>query len=135
MKGTNFNRFKKKSLILLHEVLYDVIFLNKIKNLKILQTCQTFHLKQRIVEENTLQGHSINGVVCLIKIHDNKIVSSGDNIIKIWDVITGKCLKTLQHLCNCLIKINDKQIASFSSIRTIKIWDVITGNCLNNINS
>ena len=57
MKGIRFNRFKKKSLILLHEVLDDGRLLKKIKNMKILQTLQTFHLKQGIVEEKTLEGH------------------------------------------------------------------------------
>ena len=54
MEGIRFNRFKKKSLILLHEIL-DGELLKKIKHMKVLQTLQTFHL-QGIVEEKTLEG-------------------------------------------------------------------------------
>ena len=94
MEGIRFNRFKKKSLILLHEIL-DGELLKKIKHMKVLQTLQTFHL-QGIVEEKTLEGHS-KGVNCLVRINGNTIASaSGDGTIKIWDIITGKCLKTLE---------------------------------------
>ena len=55
---------KKKSLILLHEVL-DGELLEKIKHMKILQTLQTFHLRQGIVEEKTLEGHS-SCINCLV---------------------------------------------------------------------
>ena len=82
MEGIRFNRFKKKSLILLHEIL-DGGLLKKIKHMKVLQTLQTFHL-QGIVEEKTLEGHS-DKVNCLVKINGNTIASaSRDKTIKIW---------------------------------------------------
>ena len=95
MEGIRFNRFKKKSLILLHQVL-DGELLKKIKHMKVLQTLQTFHLKQGIVEEKTLEGHS-DSVIFLVKINGNTIASaSNDTTIRIWDIITGNCLQSLK---------------------------------------
>ena len=132
MEGIRFNRFKKKSFILLHEVL-DGRLLKKIKNMKILQTLQTFNLRQGIIEEKTLEGH-VHDVNFLIKINKYQIASaSRDETLKIWDIITGKCLKTLEgHSASVyfLVKINEKTIASASYDKRIKIWDIITGNCL-----
>ena len=136
MEGIRFNRFKKKSLILLHDVLDDGRLLKKILNMKILQTLQTFHFKQGIVEEKTLEGHS-GSVNFLVKINGNTIANGSDDsddaTIKLWDIITGNCLKTLKghsDEVNCLVKINEYSIASASCDNTIKIWDIITGNCL-----
>ena len=76
--------------------------------MKVLQTLQTFHFKQGIVEEKTLElcGH----VYLLVKINENTIASaSWDETIKIWDIITGNCLKTLEGhsgWVNFLVKIN-----------------------------
>ena len=70
--------------------------------MKVLQTLQTFHLKQGIVEEKTLEGHS-DRVNFLVKINGNTIASASfDKTIKIWDIITGKCLKTLKGHSNCV---------------------------------
>ena len=56
--------------------------------MKILQTLQTFHLREGIVEEKTLEGHS-KIVTCLVKINGNTIASSSyDKSIKIWDITT-----------------------------------------------
>ena len=77
MEGIKFNRFKKKSLILLHEVL-DGELLKKIKHMKVLQTLQTFHLKQGIVEEKTLEGHS-GFVIFLVKINENTLASASND--------------------------------------------------------
>ena len=132
MERLRFNRFKKKSLTLLHKVLDGRIF-KKIKYMKILQTLQTFHLKQGIVEEKTLEGPTgfIRG---LVKINENTIASaSWDETIKIWDIITGNCLKTLvghSGIVSFLVKVNGNKIASASGDKTMKIWDIITGNCL-----
>ena len=95
MEGLRFNRFKKKSLIILHEVINGSL-LKKIKHMKVLQTIQTVNLKQGLVEEKTMQGH-YNRIIFLVKINENTIASaSWDESIKIWDIITGKCLKTLE---------------------------------------
>ena len=104
--------------------------------MKVLQTLQTFHL-QGIVEEKTLEGHS-NYVDFLVKINESTIASaSWDQSIKIWDIITGDCLKTFEENSDeitykvkiKLVKINGNTMAS-ASYATINIWDIITGNGL-----
>ena len=136
MERINFNRFKNKSLLMLHKVIDNAISLKKILNYKIIKTLQILHFKQGIVEEKTLEGHP-DSVLRLIKINEYQIAScSLDNTIKIWDVITGNCLKTLNgHLKEvvCLIMINENLIVSGSTDECIKIWDVITGNCINTL--
>ena len=130
MEVIKFNRYKKKSLILLHEVLDDTL-IKKIKNRKILQTLQTFILKNGIVEEKTL---ALFDITCVVKINKNKIVCGSFDKLKIWNVITGNCIKTLEgdsEFVMRLIKINENKIASCSrNNKTVKIWDVISGICL-----
>ena len=47
-------------------------------------------------KKHTLEGHT-NTVNNIILYHHNKLIScSGDKTIKIWDLNTGKCLKTLK---------------------------------------
>ncbi len=59
------------------------------------------------------------------KINDNQIVSgSRDKTIKILDLSTGKCLKTLtgqDDNVTSIVKLNDTQIASGSRDKRIKI--------------
>ena len=135
MEGIKFNRFKKKSLQLLHEVLDDIILLKKIKNRKILETIQTMHFKQGIVEEYTFNEIHSN----VLFLNENTLASgSYDTTIKIWDIITGNCLKTLEghsNSVNFLVKINENTLASGSYDTSIKIWDIITGNCLKTLKS
>ena len=57
----------------------------------------------------------------------NKIASgSWDNTIKIWDIATGKCERTLlghENSVNALCLLPGNKIASGLSDNTIKIWD------------
>ena len=67
-----------------------------------------------------------------------KIASgSADRIIKIWDTITGICLKTLagdnshkSWVESVAWNFDGTKIASGSEDHTIKIWNTITGACL-----
>ena len=90
MKGIKFNRFKKKSLILLHEVLNNETTLKGIKNRKILQTLETLHLNHGIVEERTLKERTL----CLFKLNKYQILifMYTNNKMKIWDVVTTSIL-------------------------------------------
>jgi len=68
---------------------------------------------------------------------DNQFIISGSSTetIKIWDVQTGECLKTLEgnndvYIFSVTISSDNKFIVSGSGDKTIKIWDVQTGECL-----
>ena len=57
---------------------------------------------------------------------------SDDGCVKILDVITGKCLKTLNgnlKSVRSIIKLTENKIASGAD-NTIKIWNIITGGCI-----
>jgi WD40 repeat protein len=62
------------------------------------------------------------------------VSSSYDETIKIWDIRTGECLKTLQghtdRIRAVTISPDGTTIASGSFDGTIKLWDVKTGECL-----
>ncbi|MCC5650628.1 hypothetical protein LC609_12420 [Nostoc sp. XA013] len=59
---------------------------------------------------------------------------SGDNTIKLWDVTTGKAIKTLTGHSNTVISVgfspDGKTLASGSGDNTIKLWDVTTGKAI-----
>ena len=59
---------------------------------------------------------------------------SNDNTIKIWEVETGRLLRTLtghtDKVCSVAFAPNGKYLASGSNDETIKIWEVTTGNCI-----
>ena len=54
----------------------------------------------------TLLGHS-NIVICVRVLSVNKLASgSRDNTIKIWDLVTGQCLQTIEEhekSVNCIL--------------------------------
>ena len=70
---------------------------------------------------------------------DGKYIVSGsiDKTIKIWDIKTGECLKTLEghslSVESVAISLDGKYIVSGSRDTTIKIWDIKTGECLNTL--
>ncbi|WP_026734121.1 eIF2A-related protein [Fischerella sp. PCC 9605] len=92
-----------------------------------------------------LQGHT-NGVwsVALLPIPPNSplnkgghraIVASGsdDNTVKIWDITTGRCIKTLQGHTDWIRSVAfSKQglLASSSLDQTIRLWDLDKGMCV-----
>lgn len=73
----------------------------------------------------SLKGHRHN-LISIAKINKSQIVSGSLNKrIKIWDIVTGKCLKTLKNdeRVFSIIKLNKYQIVSQCST-SIKIWDI-----------
>ena len=68
--------------------------------------------------------------------HNGSLLASGSysGIIKIWDPIAGKLIRTLQGHTDWVESIafnhNSSLLASDSEDRTIKIWDPITGDDL-----
>jgi WD40 repeat protein len=64
--------------------------------------------------------------------------SSPDREIKIWDLETGKCLKTLtdhKDWVTCILIIPNNKFVSGFSDETIKIWDLNSFECLNILNN
>jgi hypothetical protein len=61
------------------------------------------------------------------------ISCSFDKTIKIWDLESGECVKTLvghDGLIYCLEKLDDNRIISCSDDGLIKVWDLQQGTCL-----
>ncbi len=83
------------------------------------------------------EGHS-KPVTELVVTPNGKTIISGsdDNTIKLWDIETGECLKTLKghsgRIHSLAITLDGKQIISGSLMET-KIWDLQSGKCLKNI--
>jgi WD40 repeat protein len=67
---------------------------------------------------------------------DSTILASGssDQTIKLWNIHSGECLRTLQGHTNRVQSValspDGKILASGSYDETIKVWDVKSGKCL-----
>ena len=88
---------------------------------------QRFQFKPFLIE----CGHEDSVNFIAISPDGKYIVSGSDDItIKIWDLKTGECLKTLEGHSNSVsvtISPDGKYIVSGSYDETIKIWDIKTG--------
>jgi WD40 repeat protein len=83
-----------------------------------------------------LFGHPSASVNSVTFSHDSTRLASAsdDNTIKIWDVSSGACLKTLEGHSNFVLSVafshNSTLLASASNDSTVKIWDAGSGKCL-----
>jgi WD40 repeat protein len=59
---------------------------------------------------------------------------SGDQTVKLWDISSGQCLKTLSghssRVWSVAFTPDSQTLASGSGDNTVKLWDVSTGECL-----
>ena len=83
-----------------------------------------------IYSVNTLTGHS-DYISALTISPDGKILASGDddNTIKLWNLTTGKLLRTL-HGHSDTVSSDGQILASGSWDNTIKLWNLSTGKLL-----
>lgn len=85
------------------------------------------YLPARILLQATLKGHS-NAVLCAAFSPDGKTLASGgaDNLIKIWDIVTGEERLTLRGHTDQVSLIafspDGRTLASASKDRQIRIW-------------
>ncbi len=123
MNTLNFNRFKKKSLIVLYRLLSESVNLRLAMNRKLIQSA-TIALMDKVVPKIALKGHD-DRVTCLVKLNEKQIATgSWDKTIKVWNLDDGSCAKTLEghkNAVTCIVKLNEKQIASGRDDRTIKV--------------
>jgi F-box/WD-40 domain protein MET30 len=77
------------------------------------------------------RGHS-NGVMCLQ--FDDNILATGsyDSTIKIWDIDTGDCIRTLRGHTSGIraLQFDNTKLISGSLDKTLKIWNWRTGDCI-----
>ena len=104
--------------------------LQKCRNTRIVPENEMISDEIKTLENRTfIRGHT--NAINSVAVKNNKIVSgSWDKTIKIWDLNSGECLKTLRgHECCVLsIAIKNDKIVSGSDDKTIKIWDLSTDN-------
>ncbi|KAI9055636.1 hypothetical protein LZ554_000580 [Drepanopeziza brunnea f. sp. 'monogermtubi'] len=77
------------------------------------------------------RGHR-NGVMCLQ--FDDNILATGsyDSTIKIWNIETGECLRTLKGHTSGIraLQFDDTKLISGSLDKTVRIWNWRTGECM-----
>ncbi|OCK86166.1 WD40 repeat-like protein [Lepidopterella palustris CBS 459.81] len=86
----------------------------------------------------TLQSGLSAAVIAVLLTEKHVISGSGDKRIKIWDIITGKCLNTIsvheKGIATLNLSPDGRRIISGSSDNTIRIIDIASGaelSCLN----
>lgn len=89
----------------------------------------------KLVISNIFTGKSLKTIeendFCLTKIISNQLIATGseNGDLKIWDISTGNCLKTMKgHTdeVNCIINLTDDKLASCCN-KAIIIWNFNTG--------
>ncbi|XP_067948021.1 F-box/WD repeat-containing protein 7-like isoform X2 [Watersipora subatra] len=82
-----------------------------------------------------LRGHDDHVITCL-EFSGNRIVSgSDDNTLKVWDVETAQCLRTLVGHTGGVwsSQMRDNIVISGSTDRTLRVWDTETGECMHTL--
>ncbi len=77
------------------------------------------------------RGHT-NGIMCL-QFDDNILVTgSYDSTIKIWNIDTGDCIRTLRGHTSGIraLQFDDNKLISGSLDQTLKVWNWRTGECM-----
>ncbi|KAF9357068.1 hypothetical protein BGX34_009617 [Mortierella sp. NVP85] len=87
--------------------------------------------RKRNYKMKEFRGHT-DGVMCLQFDESFLITGSYDNTVKVWNVETGECLRTLAGhvLCVRALHFDEAKLITGSMDRTLKIWNYHTGQCI-----
>ncbi|KAG0297012.1 hypothetical protein BGZ96_007896 [Linnemannia gamsii] len=87
--------------------------------------------RKRNYKVKQFRGHS-DGVMCLQFDDSFLITGSYDNSVKVWNIETGECLRTLtgHALCVRALHFDEAKLITGSMDRTLKIWNYHTGQCI-----
>lgn len=84
---------------------------------------------------HTLQGHT--ACVASVRFQREGLLAasaSGDNTAKLWDVESGKCVRTLDKhedgLNDIVWSWNKSTVATASNDRDVRVWDSRSGDCV-----
>ncbi|KAK3845914.1 MAG: WD40-repeat-containing domain protein [Linnemannia gamsii] len=87
--------------------------------------------RKRNFKVKQFRGHT-DGVMCLQFDDSFLITGSYDNSVKVWNIETGECLRTLtgHALCVRALHFDEAKLITGSMDRTLKIWNYHTGQCI-----
>lgn len=80
----------------------------------------------------TFEGHK-ESVYAVVVLSDGKcaVTASDDKTVKLWNLWTGECLRTVPAACNCMAVFSDgKRVLAGNDDGTIIVWDLGTSRCL-----
>merc|ERR1712070_195056 len=84
-----------------------------------------------------LRGH-MKPVEYAVELPSGELAScSVDCSARVWDVLRGECIRTLQHQAavTSLTAVADGLLVCASEDETVRMWDVSTGKCIQVLNA
>lgn len=100
------------------------------------RTLRRVDLNTDLEECSIIQGHE-NGVYCLQFVRHGLASGGGDGLIRMHDIRTGRCHRTLQgHSGGAVraLQFNDNQLVSGGSDHDLRFWDLRTASCTATVN-
>lgn len=100
------------------------------------RTLRRVDLNADVDDCTVIQGHE-NGVYCLQFVRHGIASGGGDGLIRMHDVRTGRCHRTLQgHSGGAVraLQFNDNQLVSGGSDHDLRFWDLRTASCTATVN-
>jgi WD40 repeat protein len=143
-ENTNFKRISSKhnseNLLKLKNDMISKLYkvFNSVNDIKKHLQNQKFYLTKtnylipykRNFANNIKLGEHSNYIYAILQISENLVITcSNDNFIKIWDLITKQCIRSIYNNSHvyCITKLSEELIASGGNDNTIYIWEIKTG--------